>query len=438
MSLPRHIALLGGATTWEDCKVALNLLLNRQSLIEGSAIAEYEHVFAQRIGVRYAYSFCSGRVGLYGLLKALGVGSGDEVLLQVPTHIVVPNAIRYLEARPVYVDCSLDDYNMDLDQARKKITPRTKALILQHTFGIPADIESALQLSRQYGLALIEDCVHALGARYAGSPVGSFGHAAFFSTEETKTISTTMGGVVVTDDPELAKKMREFQQSCAPPSAWTTSRYVLKLIVYHFLMEPRVHRFARALYELLGKRNPLPQATVHEELLGRRPAQYEQRFSNAQAKLGLRQLARLDSNLAHRRAMAKIYAERLAELGFKIPRPLKKTEPVYVRYPFWAADREAAVKAFAPHVVLGTWFTSVLEEAVSPAHGEYEMVSCPNAEWAAKHLVNLPTHLRVTADDVEHFTAVLANLMALPSAKTPAAKRMEHNETGDADAFAES
>jgi perosamine synthetase len=434
----RRLALLGGTTSWEDCRVARNLLWHRQTMIEGSAIAEYESAFAQRLGVRHALSFSSGRVGLYGLLKVLGVGPDDEVLLQVPTHIVVPNAIRYLGALPVYVDCSLDDYNMDLDQARKKITPRTKALILQHTFGIPADIEAALHLSRQFGLALIEDCVHALGARYDGKPVGSFGHAAFFSTEETKTISTTMGGMVVTDDPELAQKMRGFQESCASPPMGLTYRYVLKLIVYHLLMEPHVHRYARALYEFLGKRNPLPQATLTEELLGRRPARYEQRFSNAQAKLGLRQLAMLDSNLAHRRSIAKIYEARLAELGCKIPRPAERVEPAYVRYPFWVADREAAVKAFAPHVVLGTWFTSVLEEAVSPAHGEYEMASCPNAELAAKHLVNLPTHLRVTANDVQHFVAALQKLMTSKRSNWHAAKRMEPREVDYADVLAES
>ena len=124
----RRVALIGGTTTFEDCMVALRRLLYPRQLVQGPDIAEYECAFARLIGARYAYSFCHGRVGLYGLLRGLGIGPGDEVLLQVPTHIVVSNAIRFTGARPVYVDCRLDTYNMDLEQARQRTTPRTKAL----------------------------------------------------------------------------------------------------------------------------------------------------------------------------------------------------------------------------------------------------------------------------------------------------------------------
>ncbi|MDQ3854768.1 MAG: DegT/DnrJ/EryC1/StrS aminotransferase family protein, partial [Chloroflexota bacterium] len=231
----RRVALLGGTTTLADCLVAMRYLANAHGLVHGGAIAAYEQAFARQIGVGYGYTFSSGRVGLYGLLRVLGVGPGDEVLLQVPTHIVVANAVRYVGARPVYVDCELDTYNIDLEQAERRITPRTKVLVLQHTFGIPADLDGALALARARGLEVIEDCVHALGATYNGRQVGSFGRAAFFSTEETKTISTTMGGMVVTDDPELAAGVHAFQASCAWPSASLTVRYVLKLVLYHLL-----------------------------------------------------------------------------------------------------------------------------------------------------------------------------------------------------------
>ena len=289
----RRVALIGGTTTFDDCLVALRYLADSRQLVQGPAIAEYEGAFAQQVGVRYAYSFCHGRVGLYGLLRGLGIGSGDEVLLQVPTHIVVANAIRYTGARPVYVDCRLDSYNIDLEQAEQRITPRTKALVLQHTFGIPVDLDAALDLTRRHGLDLIEDCVHALGATYDGRPVGSFGRAAFFSSEETKTISTTMGGMVVTDDPELAARVQAFQQSCAHQSIWQAASYILKLVLYHWMTEPHVHQYTRAIYEFFGKRSPLPQPTTNPETSGKRPAKYEQRLSNAQAALALRQLRRL-------------------------------------------------------------------------------------------------------------------------------------------------
>lgn len=405
----RRVALLGGTTTLEDCLVALRYLVHPRELVEGEAIAEFEQAFAQQVGVRYAYSFSHGRVGLYGLLSGLGIGAGDEVLLQVPTHIVVANAIRYTGARPVYVDCRLENYNMDLEQAEQRITPRTKALVLQHTFGIPVDLDAALDLTRRYGIALIEDCVHALGATYNGQQVGSFGRAAFFSTEETKTISTTMGGMVVTDDAELAARMQEFQQRCAPPSTWQTFRYVLKLALYHGMTEPHVHRYTRAIYEFFGKRNPLPQPTTSEEIRGKRPTDYEERLSNAQAVLGLRQLRRLETNLAHRRAIAAAYSELLSAEGFRLPQPPAKAEPAYVRYPIWVEDRDTVLRATARYAVLGKWFTSVLEEAISPAYGDYEMGSCSRAEAAAMHLVNLPTHLRVSKQDVEAITSAVVS-----------------------------
>jgi perosamine synthetase len=397
----RRVALIGGTTTLDDSLAALYYLVHPRQLVEGAAISEFEHAFAQSIGVRYAYSFCHGRVGLYGLLRGLEIGPGDEVLLQVPTHIVVTNAIRYTGARPVYVDCRLDNYNMDLELAEQHISSRTKALILQHTFGIPVDLDAALNLARRHSLTLIEDCVHALGATYGGRPVGGFGRAAFFSSEETKTISTTMGGMVVTDDPELAARIQKFQQSCALPSAWQTFRYILKLVLYHGMTEPHVHQYTRAIYEFFGKFNPLPQPTTDEETSGNRPTNYEQRFSNAQAALGLRQLRRLGENVSHRRAIATAYHKRLTAEGFNLPHPPVDAEPAFVRYPVWVEDPALAVRVATRRATLGTWFSSVLEEADSPACGEYEMGSCPRAEAAARHLINLPTNPRVTEQDVD-------------------------------------
>jgi perosamine synthetase len=412
---PRRLALLGGTTTWGDCVAGLRHLVNARHLIDGPVIARYEQEFARMVGVRFGHSFSAGRVGLYGLLRAMNIGPGDEVLLQVPTHIVVANAIRYTGARPVYVDCQLDNYNLDLKQAEAQITPRTRVLLLQHTFGVPVDLHAALALARRHHLEVIEDCVHALGAVYDGRQVGSFGRAAFFSTEETKVISSTMGGMVVTDDVELAARLRAFQASCAWPSRSETRRYVLKLIAYFLLTEPHLHRYVRSMYERVGQRHPLPRPTSNLELRGMRPANYEQRLSNAQAELALRQLQRLETNLAHRRATARAYRARLPEAASAAFRPPPESQPAYVRYPVWVRDRPAAIRAVAPYAVLGTWFTSVLEEAAEPASGDYEAGSCPRAEAAATHLVNLPTHGRVGTQDVEVMASALRNLACAPS-----------------------
>jgi perosamine synthetase len=414
----RCLATLGGTTTLADCLVAVRYLADPRALIRGPAIADYEQAFAEQIGVRHAYSFSSGRVGLYGLLQAIRIGPGDEVLLQVPTHMVVANAVRYTGARPVYVDCRLDTYGIDLDEAERLVTPRTKALIIQHTFGIPTDLDAALDLANRYGLDLIEDCVHALGAKYDGRQVGSFGRAAFFSTEETKTISTTMGGMAVTDDAELAASIEAFQASCSWPARSTTARYLMELVLYHVVFEPHLHRYVREIYELTGERNPLPGPTTSDEARGLKPPNYERRLSNAQAALGLRQLRSLDANVAHRRTVSEHYTSRLSKLGIRTFDAPAKAEPALVRYPVRVRNRTATLRAVAPHAALGTWFTSVLQESLSPGFGDYVEGSCPRAESAARELVNLPTNPRVTERDVELITSGLAEVISVSAPVT--------------------
>jgi dTDP-4-amino-4,6-dideoxygalactose transaminase len=347
-------------------------------------------------------------VGLYGILRALGVGEGDEVLVPVPTHIVVPNAVRYTGARPVYVDCSLHTYNIDLEAAERLVSSRTKALIVQHTFGIPVDLDRAVEVARRHGLHLIEDCVHSLGARHRGRPLGSVGRAAFFSTEETKTISSTMGGVAVTNDPGLAAELERFRAECRRPKRASTARYLLKLIAYHLLTQPHIHRYARRAYERLGRPQPLARATTVEEQHGGRPRGYEERLANAQAAVAFRQLRRLDDNLVHRRMIAALYGEELAARGYEVPRPPAEAESAYVRFPVRVVDRGDTARRVAPWAVLGTWFTSVLEESASPDAGGYEAGSCPNAELVARDLVNLPTHPRVSRRDARTIASVLA------------------------------
>src|SRR5437870_6943485 len=416
LHLPRCLALLGGTTRWSDCVEALRYLLTPAQLVQGAKIEEYEQAFAGTVGAKYAISFASGRIGLYGLLRALGVDEGAEVLLSVPTHIVVANAIRYTGARPVYVDCRLEDYNIDLGEAERRITPRSRVLLLQHTFGIPVDMDAALAFARRHNLVVIEDCVHALGARYDRRQVGTFGDAAIFSTEETKTMSTVMGGMAVTDDPTLASRLRTFQASCAWPPRWLSARYLMKFVAYYLLTEPHIHRVARLAYERLGQRNPLPVPTTLEERRGQRPRNHERRLSNGQAALGLAQLRSLQRNLEHREFVANAYEDSLSPCGLRLPEVPSKAEPSFVRYPVWVEDRPTVIRALAPHAVVGTWFTSVLEEAESPEAAGYAPGSCPHAEQAAQHLINLPTHSRVSERDVKMLATALTRAVSSKSA----------------------
>src|SRR3989475_9068215 len=394
MHLPRCLALLGGTTRWSDCIEAMRYMLTPAQLVQGAKIEEYEQAFAGTVGAKYAISFASGRIGLYGLLRALGVGDGAEVLPSGPNHIGVAKAIRYPGARPVYVDCRLEDYNIDLGEAERRIPPRSRVLLLQHTFGIPVDMDAALAFARRHNLVVIEDCVHALGARYDGRQVGTFGRGAMFSTEETKTISTVMGGMAVTNDPQLASRLRTFQASCNWPSMWLTAGYLMKFVVYYMLTEPHVHRLAGIAYEILGCRNPLG-ARALEERRGHRPRDYERRLSNGQAAIGLCQLGNLENSLGHRELLANAYRGHLSGCGLRLPQAPAKGEPSFVRYPVWVEDRPRIIRTLAPHVMLGKWFTSVLQEAESPEVAGYEPGSCPRAEQAAQHLINRSEERRV-------------------------------------------
>ena len=187
-------------------------------------------------------------MAFHEILRSHGIGAGDEVLLQVPTHVVVANAVRFTGATPIFVDCERDTYNMDLAAADAAVTPRTRAIVIQHTLGLPADMDAATALAERHKLLLIEDCVHALGSRFGGKPVGSIGHSAFFSTEETKIISSTMGGMAVTDDDDIARRLRGYQAEAEVPEPKLVRRYLVKQAVYHVFSHPLVHHFTRPVY----------------------------------------------------------------------------------------------------------------------------------------------------------------------------------------------
>lgn len=393
--------------TREDVLTLVRQLLAPTRLLHGTAVERYEREFERRIGVAHAYAFASGRVGLYAVLRAMDVGEGDEVLLQAPTHVVVPNAVRYTGATPIFVDSRPDDFNMDLGLAERLVTPRTKVLLVQHTFGIPVDMDAALDLARRHRLRVVEDCAHALGARYDGRSVGAFGDAAFFSTEE-KTISSSMGGVVVTRDPVLAERVAQFQTRCASPPALLAARHLFKLLVFHLITEPSVHRYTRPLYRLLRSRVIAPPATSEEEARGERPDWYERRLSNAQAAVALSQLRRLDANLAHRQRIATAYTRHLQARGFAVPRLPAKASPAFSRYPLCVGNKETAMRAARRVAILGQWLSEPVDGAAPPGDADYKWGSCPNAERITAHLVNLPTHLKVRTSDAEKLVTALA------------------------------
>jgi hypothetical protein len=209
----------------------------------------------------------------------------------------------------------------------------------------------------------------------------------------------------------LHLKMKKFQAECELPSLGLTYGYLLKFALYYLLLEPNVHRYTRMIYELSGNRLPLPRPTVYEELIGEKPEKYTVRFSNVQSELGIRQLKKLKLNLAHRRGISSVYEHLLREKNLKRIVIPSHSNPSWVRYPIWVTNREEANWRFRKYGVLGIWFSSVLEEAVDPANVEYVDGSCPDAEEASKHLINLPNHPRVTEKDARLLFSIISDLV---------------------------
>ena len=165
--------------------------------------------FKKYFRTKYAFAFNSGRSSLTAILQSLDLEEVNEVLLQAFTCNAAANPILWSGLKPVYVDCDEDSFNIDIEDLKRKITPKSKVILVQHTFGLPAEMDKILALAQQNNLILIEDCAHSLGAEYKDKKIGAFGKAAFFSFSRDKIISSVYGGMVVTNDDNLAEKINK-------------------------------------------------------------------------------------------------------------------------------------------------------------------------------------------------------------------------------------
>ena len=160
------------------------------------AITEVKEWFSGYLGVRDVYLFNSGRAALLAILKAFNIGERDEVLIQAFTCVAVPNSIIWAGAKPIYVDIDRS-FNLDPTDLEAKITKKSCAIIVQHTFGIPAQIEKIIEIAKMHKLIVIEDCAHSLGVTYKSKKLGNFGDAAFFSFGRDKVVSSVWGGAAI-------------------------------------------------------------------------------------------------------------------------------------------------------------------------------------------------------------------------------------------------
>lgn len=170
---------------------------------KGKFVSEFENKFAEFVGVKHAITVSNGTVALHLALLALGIGKDDEVIVPTLTYIASVNSITYTGATPVFVDSLRDTWQINPEDVKKKITPKTRAIMAVHLYGHSCDMDALIALANEHGLFLIEDCAEAFGSLYKGTHVGSFGDISTFSFFGNKTITTGEGGMVITNDDTL-------------------------------------------------------------------------------------------------------------------------------------------------------------------------------------------------------------------------------------------
>lgn len=192
-------------------KYVLDCLESTWISSKGKYIAQFEEGFANYVGIKHATGVCNGTVALHLALLALGVGPGDEVIVPTLTYIASVNAISYVGAVPVFCDSIFSTWQMDPDEVKKKITTKTKAVMAVHLYGHPCDMDRLTSLCKENDIFLVEDCAEAIGSKYNGKNVGTFGDIATFSFFGNKTITTGEGGMVVTNNETLIQRVRHFK-----------------------------------------------------------------------------------------------------------------------------------------------------------------------------------------------------------------------------------
>jgi len=388
-----------GTNTFSEILIALRNLLSFNVNKKFDVIKDYENKFASVTGTDYAFSFGAGRMGLYVILEALDIKKDDEVIIPAYTCVVVPNAIIYHGAKPVYVDIEPQMFNIDVSKIESSITSKTKAIYAQHTFGVPCNVKKICEIADRHNLHVIEDGAHALGSLADGNPVGSLSDVAFFSTDRTKTISTHVGGMVVTNNTIIAEKIKLIQKNCSFLSSYTTRKILITFIFEYIFLSPNLLWFGRVIQNIMIKTRML--FYFSDELKTSKPKTYPfpSRFSSALAEIGIKQLNRLEKNIKHRKKIAD-YLEYRIKWNKNHKNVINNS--VLLRYSFIVDDRSKFEVLFQNHFDLGVWYTSVVHgRDINLNSVGYKIGKCPVAEKVANHIVNFPTHSQIPINILE-------------------------------------
>ncbi|MFZ4801562.1 MAG: DegT/DnrJ/EryC1/StrS family aminotransferase [Chlorobium sp.] len=341
---------------------------------EGPFIKEFEQKFAARVNRKYGIAVTNGTAAIDVAVDALGIGKGDEVIMPTFTIISCITQIVRCGAIPVLVDSDPITWNMDVTQIESKITARTKAIMVVHIYGLPVDMDPVLDVAERYGLKIIEDAAQMHGQTYRGKPCGSFGDVSTFSFYPNKHITTGEGGMIVTDDDELAETCRSLRNLCFQPEK-------------------------RFVHERLG---------------------WNLRMTNMQAALGLAQLERLDEFVVKKRSMGRRYTEMLHDLlGVQLPiAQMDYAENIYWVYGLVldesiGIDADEVMKRLSAKGI-GTrpFFYSMHKQPVLQRLGLFIGEKYSVADRMSLQGLYLPSGLGLTEDQVDNVVKNIKNILS--------------------------
>ena len=340
------------------------------------------------------YLYWKGRVALYALLKAMGVDEGDEVILPGFTCVVVPNAIKYLGATPVYVDVEKGPMNPSLEHYQKALSPKTKVLITQNTFGLSYQVDEIAAFAKQKGIYSIEDCTHGFGGTYKGRPNGSYCDAAFFSTQWNKPFSTGIGGFASVNEKSLIPDLEKVNAGLLKPSG--KDRFILSALLFarDYVLNSSNYWRLRSLYRFLSKHNLVVGSSQGQELTGTSmPADYFKNISETQMSKGIKTLDYLPVIMEKRKKNALLYTRFLKDNARYHVDEAYHPDHAFLKYPVLVKDRAKFDElAFEAKIELGDWFCTPLYPVEGNWHlWDLDHHQVPNALYLSEHIENLPT-----------------------------------------------
>jgi perosamine synthetase len=341
-AIPRY-----GARVIPNTEQTIDALRSEGQLVKGPHVAAFEHAFAVQVGAAHAVTASYGRMAFSYLITALQIPPESEIIVPALTFWVIPELARVARLKPVFADVDPRTFTLDPEAFERAITPRTRAVVPTHLYGLPCDMDAILRIARRHGLIVIEDCAHALGATWNGRPVGTLGDAGFFSFQLLKPLNTYGGGMAVTNDADVAARVLALARREPPPAEADVLRRLRYGRAQRIAIRPGV--FTASLFPVLWASSfvqATPDVYLWEKIrsLDPLPASYRERYSNAQAALGLEALRHLDEWTAETITHARALDRALDHTRVDTPEVPNDRTHVFYQYAIYANRRDAVVR----------------------------------------------------------------------------------------------